>query len=629
MKPLIATIVALLLLAPGTFAQNAPSQENAELRKELEQLKKTVAALEERLAATEKSTAQPATDVSKQPAVHPMELVAKPVENGTNQAQAETNADLAAQVKDLDTRVTANERKAALDRVNFTGDLRVESNSIFGRVPNYYDGMQLQSLMVKTLWLSTPTAQGGLGMPFNPALLSSMTPSQFASFIGQQVQQNYAQYQYYSNNLTFANLKAGFGAFSPAMQQALQSYLQAAPGVYTGAYPADANAVLTNRLRLNMDSKITDDISVTARLSMYKVFGDSTGVEIFNGQPTAMSIDGTTATVPSGDMLRVERAYFTWKDIGGSKLYLSVGRRPSTDGPPMNFRDDEPRGGTPSGALINYQFDGATLGYHLSDKTSLRVCYGLGYDAGYGNGQLLQNPADRLRSVHFLGGNFDLFSTDKSLVQVTIAKAWNVTDGFDGEVVLPVNPVTGDSVNAPVIMRYTPSANLGNIFLYGINVQTRVKNFDVYSSLNWDSLRPNGQTTPFGGLGSDPFETPTNNDGWMGYFGGRYSFPYKDGATKLGFEYNHGSKYWFNFAQAEDDILAPKTAVRGNAYETYLTDRINSRFIFKVDYQRLLYDWSGSGWHVGAPHRLSEAPVLGFPTYDHANLLAFGMTARF
>ncbi|MDR3763824.1 MAG: DUF3373 family protein [Acidobacteriota bacterium] len=615
MKRFLAMTLALLLLAPGLFAQASPVTGNAELRQELEQLKKTVTALEERLAAAEKKE-------------NTLPEAPKPVAPAP-EASAPSNAELAAQVNDLDTRVTANERKSALDRVNFSGDFRSESNSIFGTVPNYYNGMQLQNLMVSTLWLFMPTTQGGLGMTFNPAMLSSMTPTQFGSYLGQEIQQNYAQYQYYTNNLTFSSLKSSLGGFSSAQQAMLQQYLMQVPGVYTAGYQANANAVLTNRLRLNLDAKVAENVSFTGRLSMYKVFGNSTGVQVFNGQPATMSIDGTTATVPSGDMLRVERAYFTWKDIAGSKLYLSIGRRPSTDGPPMNMHNDEPRGGTPSGALINYQFDGVTMGYHLGDKTALRLCYGLGYDAGYGNGQLLQNPADRMRSVHFLGANIDAYSTDKTLIQITMAKAWNVTDGFDGEVVLPVNPVTGQSINSPVILNYTPSTNLGNIFLYGFNAQTKVKSLELYSSLNWDSLRPNGKTSPLGGLGSDPFDTPTNHDGWMGYLGARYDVPQNHGATKLGFEYNHGSKYWFNFAQAEDDILAPKTSVRGNAVEAYMTHRINPHFIFKADYQRFMYQWSGSGWNVGAPHQLNADPVLGFPTYNNANLLLFGLTARF
>ena len=207
---------------------------------------------------------------------------------------------------------------------------------------------------------------------------------------------------------------------------------------------------------------------------MYKTWGDSTGVQVFNGQPTSINVDGSTAGVPNSDQLRVDRAYFAWNRIGGSKFFLSIGRRPSTSGPPLNYREDEMRGGTPSGALIDYQFDGITFGYKVSDNTILRLCYGLGYESGFGNGDLLQMPQDRLKDVHFLGGNFDIWNSEGWLIQATVARAFNVTDGFNGLVVLPSNPLTGDEVQAPVVMRFTPSLNLGNINLAGFTVTRRV-----------------------------------------------------------------------------------------------------------------------------------------------------------
>jgi hypothetical protein len=59
----------------------------------------------------------------------------------------------------------------------------------------------------------------------------------------------------------------------------------------------------------------------------------------------------------------------------------------------------------------------------------------------------------------------DLYETDHTFVQALVARAWNVTDGFNGLIVMPNNPLTGDTVGAPVVMRYTPSANLGAINL--------------------------------------------------------------------------------------------------------------------------------------------------------------------
>ncbi len=518
-------------------------------------------------------------------------------------------ADLEEQIDDLESRLNKVERKSALDRLEFTGDFRFEAHSISATVPAHVDGMLLQNMVVNTMFY-----YGATGM--FPASIGDVD-----SFI----QTNYADYLYFTDNLTFEQLKQMMGSFDPASQAMLMGML--VPHAMVKGYDADNSIMYTNRLRLNLHAQVAENVTFDGRLSMYKVFGDSTGVQVFSGQPTQMAIDGTTVGVQNSDILRVERAYFTWKDIGGLPLYLSIGRRPSTAGPPLHYRQDEPRGGTPLGTLIDFQFDGITVGYHLSENSTLRLCYGVGYESGWGNGDVLKLPQDRLDDATFLGINWDIWSTDEMLIQATMARAYDVTDGFNGYVVLPNNPVTGQAIGAPVIMRYSPSANLGDIDIMGALLARRDGPFDWFVSFNYMKSHPNDVTTPFGGLFSDPFETPKSQDGNMWYVGARYHFA--NGRTKLGVEYNHGSEYWFNFAPAQDDIIAPKTNTRGDVFELYLTHRISKRFIVKLDWIDYSWDYSGSGWHLGAPKDLDETPVLGFPTYDSASKLSLSMVARF
>lgn len=603
MRTVIQTAIALLLVSGQlVFAQESartapaspptlestqePKSEAEQLRDEILQMRKALSAMEERLAAQERK-----------------------LEEKESQPE-ESVAEVATQVKELDRRVMQTERHSAVDRVRIGGDYRFEAHNIRGTIPAHFDGMKLQNLLVKTIF--SMNVLGRL-----PASIDEINGT---------VASNYSDYLYLTNTLTFDQLKQQMAQFPAEMQQQLMGMLM--PAAYVPEYKANNDILYTNRFRVRLDTEIAPNVSVSARLSMYKVFGDSTGVQVFNGQPTSLNVDGTTAAVPTGDMIRVDRAYFSWNDIGGSRFFLSIGRRPSTAGPPSNLREDELRGGTPSGALINYQFDGVTFGYHVGENTVLRLCYGLGYESGFGSGDVLKRPEDRLDDVHFLGGNFDIWSTESTLVQATVARAFDVTDGFNGLAVLPTNPLTGDEVGAPVVMRFTPSANLGSINLAGVNVMRKVASFDTFVSANYVGFRPNETTTPFGGLVSDPFETPRDRDGFMIYAGARYNFG-NDERTRLGFEFNHGSKYWFNFAQAEDDIVAPKTNARGEVYETYLTHRITPRFVFKVNHIYYIYRYSGSGWHLGAPKRLDETPILGFPTYRRAQDLTAGLTVRF
>lgn len=512
-------------------------------------------------------------------------------------------------VEELEKRIQKLERDAALDRVQFSGDFRFEAHSIDASVPNHFDGMALQNQVVNTLFYAGATGRFPQGM------------GQVNDFI----RQNYSDYLYFTQNLTFAQLQQAIGQFPPQAQQQLYGMLL--PGVYKPGYEADNRILYTNRLRLRMEAQPAKNLSFSGRLSMYKVWGDSTGVQVLNGQPTSVNIDGTTVGVPNSDILRVERAYFSWNKIGGKNLYLSIGRRPSTEGAPLTLRNDEARGGTPLGALINYQFDGITVGYGLSDKSTLRLCYGLGYESGFGSGDILQLPQDRLKDAHFLGVNWDILDTEDTFVQVTLARAFNVTDGFNGLVVLPNNPVTGAPVGAPIVMRFTPSTNLGHLDLGSVVALRKQGPMDVFASVSFNRSDPELVTTPFGGFFSDPFETPEEQTGTMWYVGARYRF--NEEKTKIGVEFNHGSEYWMNFAVAEDDILAPKTAARGDVFEAYLTHRINPKLIFKAAWIKYMYDYSGSGWQVGAPKKLDESPILGLPTYDDASKFSVALTARF
>jgi hypothetical protein len=113
----------------------------------------------------------------------------------------------------------------------------------------------------------------------------------------------------------------------------------------------------------------------------------------------------------------------------------------------------------------------------------------------------------------------------------------------------------------------------------------------------------------------------------MYYLGARYNF--NNDKTMIGLEYNHGSEYWFNFTPAQDDIIAAKTNTRGDVIEAYLLHWINRNFMFRFGYTDYSYDYSGSGWHIGAPKPLDEMPILGYPTYDSAQVFSMAMTARF
>ena len=514
----------------------------------------------------------------------------------------------------LEKALTPAEKHAALDNIDFSGEFRFQAHNISTTIQAHFNGMGIQRDMINTMFYMN----GNGSPPMTP------DPEDYINAVNAYVAQNYSDYQYFINQLTFADLKQSVGMMPPAQQQMLFGMLM--PNNFVPAYEHNNSLLYTSRLRLNMRANVGSNVAFDGRLGMYKVWGDSTGVQVFNGQPTSISWDGTTVGVPNSDVLRVERAYFTWTDIGGKPFYLSIGRRPSTGGAPLNLREDELRGGTPLGSLINYQFDGITLGWKILDESTLRFCYGVGYESQWGNGSELVTEESHLDDAWFWGFNWDVWNSDSLFVQATIAQAVDVTDGFNALASLPVDPLTGQEL-PPAVMRFTPSENLGDINLASIVAMFKAGSFDYFASVNYSSTDPNNVTTPFGGLLSDPFAVPEEQSGSMYYLGARYTF--SNDKTKLGLEYNHGSEYWFNFAMAEDDLLGPKTSARGDVWEVYLTHRIRDNFVFKYGYIDYQYDYSGSGWLLGAPQDLTSTPILGFPTYDNASKHMLSLSARF
>ncbi|MEP4149395.1 MAG: DUF3373 family protein [Halioglobus sp.] len=491
-------------------------------------------------------------------------------------------------VDDLDDRLMEPEKHAALDALTWGGDFRVQAHSIEASVPNHINGLQMQGQMI--------------GMMQNFGMLGDQFTFQELSAAMQQMQ----------------SLPAAIR--DPMMQQLAQAN-------YVQGYDVDDSLLRSSRMRLEMNADVGDNVSFYGRLAMYKIWGDSTGVQVFNGDPTTINWDGTQATHPnSDDLIHLDRAYFTWSRIAGTGGFLSVGRRPSTDGVPLNFRNDEPRGGTPMGSLFNYQFDGITAGWHLNDYSTLRLCYGVGYESGWGNDSKLKLPADRIDDAYFYGLVWDIWDTPSMYIHAIAARAEDITDGFPATTIMPYDPITGE-VLPPVPMRYEPSGTIGNIDLAGFVITRRDGPLDYFLSYGWMETDPTDFYSPFGGMLSDPFSQPESESGNMYYLGARWNF--NNDATKVGLEFNHGSEYWYNFALAEDDILAPKTSARGDVWEAYLTHRIRDRFIFKLAYIDYSYDYSGSGWLLGAPKDLGKTPVLGYPTYDKASAWTVGLTARF
>ncbi len=555
-------------------------------------------------------------------------------------------ADLSEELEELNDRLDDAERHSTLDRIEFSGDLRYDAHSLHYQDVTYYPGINVDF---------TDFAMKAM-QPYDPNDLPNSGFGGFDTF-------DPINGIFIPNADTpLAGMFEMLGSMPAEQQQTIiNSLLAGGVGVYPMALKSTSDinndVMQTLRLRLNMKAKVANNVKFSGRLSMFKNFGDSTGVQVFDSW-NRFTMDATNSTNTTGDMLRVDRAYFDWSNIGGTGVYLSIGRRPSTGGPPLHYRDNELRGGTPTGNVMSLNFDGITIGKHFEniglEGFTARFCYGQGYESEWGNGEMF-NDLERTKDTHFAGFNVDILNDGTNFLQITAFRAMNLNDGFKGLIAFPTQyamlfapTMYQDLQNFPnfnFVTRVQPSTTIGDVDLGGIVFsRTEENGINWFVSGGMTVLRPNGEVGMFGGMGSDPVYTAglsddgtqivmnrtaaTNADdeeGYGFYVGVQVPAP----MGKFGLEYNYGSQWWTPFNQAVDDPIGSKLMTRGHAGEAYYIFDINPNMFIRLSGIYYDFEYTGSGSPVGRPQKVDDVKagtaVSLLPVVD----TAYDMNATF
>ncbi len=444
----------------------------------------------------------------------------------------------------------------------------------------------------------------------------------------------------------FTPYPQGFnGATAQQIQQGMAALAAAGMVPSPDKQDADNDAVWTNRFRLSMHAKVNSQLTFDGRLAAYKVFGDSTDVRYSNGSMDNVTMDGNSVSQPYGDTIRLERAYFVYKDQIGENLPVAVsfGRRPSTEGAPLEYRNYSMEGGSPLATIINWQFDGASLNFGLEDLigvpgSAIKFCWGIGYEGGVGNASSLGLSQPEVDDVNMGGIIATFYDDDNTSVVFNYAHAWDITDGFTGLTVMPftVMPQDTNGDGSPelyfqpnggmYITRVEPTSNIGSWDAATLLVRTNLAEWfdwdiDFFLAGSWSHTSPDGlsQNPFYNAMGLGLLSSNGNlesQDGYSVYTG--VVLPLW-GDARFGFEYNYGSKYWFPFTGAEDSLIGSKLAVRGNAFEAYLIQPIfKQNFFLQLGVKYYDYNYTGSGNPLGAPVKIDDASAFDtiFPVVD-------------
>lgn len=371
------------------------------------------------------------------------------------------------------------------------------------------------------------------------------------------------------------------------------------------------DALLSNRLWLNMSWAATKNMSFTGQLAYNKFYGQRSGT----GYAPFETFDWVTNENPYDDVLRVRSAYYFYRNdtfLGTNIPWtFSLGRRPSTNGHLINYRDDD-GAASPMAHTINVEFDGLSSKFSLEELTwnghYIKLCAGRGLSNATGKFFAVDNNATMdwsTANTPYVTNDYDLpdidmvgviwvpYSDGQYTLGAQYTYAWNLIDANIDQTTqqfLGMQDVGSlQTVTANFVIN-----GIGNDWSGFLDDTT----FFVSGAASITDPDKDGM----GMLGdwTDPgsqYESQTGYSAWVGLQ--IPSLITEEG--RWGLEWNYGSQYWRPITYGEDTLIGSKIATRGNAYEAYFTEPlIDDVFSFQLRYTYLDYDYSGSNGFFGS-----------------------------
>lgn len=349
------------------------------------------------------------------------------------------------------------------------------------------------------------------------------------------------------------------------------------------------NALLSNRLWLNMGYAETNNLTFVGQLAYNKIFGQrmmgtaSTGADGF---------DWISAESAQDDTLRVRSAYFLYRNntLGGANIpwAFSLGRRSSTNGHLVQLRDDDHLA-SPLAHTVNLEFDGATAKFDTEALTGLDGSY-LKFCVGRG----LSQAQSRFSSTPYSTQGVSNSTSDMVGIILIPYDHKQYSTGFQYTY---ANNLIDMNQSAPSI---TAMSTVG-----GLQTATAFAMFNAVGD-EWSGLLNDtiffisgavSKTQPY--EGKSMLGSTQSQSGYSYWIGAQFpSFISEEG--RWGVELNHGSKYWRPMTYSEDTLIGSKIAARGNAYEVYFTEPVVDDILtFQLRYTYIDYHYAGSNGFFG------------------------------
>ncbi|MBU1658540.1 DUF3373 domain-containing protein [bacterium] len=365
------------------------------------------------------------------------------------------------------------------------------------------------------------------------------------------------------------------------------------------------DALMSNRLWINMDWLATENLSFAGQLAYNKTFGSRSG---WNTNVVGMeNFDWITNENPYDDIVRVRSAYFLYRNDtffdSDIPWTFSIGRRPSTNGHLINFRDDD-KAASPMGHSINVEFDGLSSKFSFNDFVDgmyIKLCAGRG-GTNAGAKFFAVNPTGGIETS---GAPYALNDTDLPDIDLVGLIFVPYSDGqysLSTQYYYANNLIDADIVYPGGVPTMAGMQTVGGMHSFTANIIMNGIGDGINDFLDDTTFFMSGAmsvTNPDadkGMLGSALGESKTGYSVWLG--AQMPSLFTDDG--RWGVEYNKGSAYWRSITYAEDTLIGSKIAARGDAYEAYFTEYLVEDILsMQVRYTYIDYKYTGSNGFFG------------------------------
>jgi len=324
---------------------------------------------------------------------------------------------------------------------------------------------------------------------------------------------------------------------------------------------ASNDSLLTSRLYLTMAAAPMEGLIFKGKLAIYSTWG----AHIYD--ESAGLKDWSASSKATDTVMRVKEAYFVYStDVGEQPVSLSIGRRPASNGFLANYRENESEPGSPLAHITNMEVNAVMvrLGWdRFVSGAYTKFVYGRAH-SGDTSGVYSLDDAP----TNPWGPNAKLDSDDENVdFFLALGDAYN-----DGQYQIMyqwahIFDTKGQQFNDPS----TKKAAAGEADLFSVGLKVDGIGDEISDFLDETTVFISGAYTNYNAkdgyqlLGSTDGGSQDGTSIWAGVI-------MPDMITengRIGFEYNHGSKYWTPMTWAEDTAIGSKISVRGDAYEAY------------------------------------------------------------